>query len=102
MKQSLDMIPKTLLESLKHVKTDKQGLWEDNSILDLREFEMNGISLSYLYKFLPESQIPNLCIFGGKLPLRELRENRIKYLELSNQNLFAEDLKALSLFIRMN
>jgi len=54
------MIPTPLLESLKHIKTDKKGLWDDNAILDLREFEMNAISLSYLYKFLPESQIPNI------------------------------------------
>jgi hypothetical protein len=99
LKKSLGSIPRSLKEGFRHVETTTRGLWEDNAILDLREFEMNHISLSYLYKFLPESAIPNLCIFGGKLPLRELRENRIKYLELDNQNLFAEDLMALSQFI---
>jgi hypothetical protein len=63
---------------------------------------LNDFSLQYLYKFLPESNIPKIRLFGEKMPLRGLKNNTKKKVNLADKKLHAEDLKALSPFLEMN
>jgi len=63
---------------------------------------MNEFAQNYLYKYILESNIPNICLFGEKLPLKQLREGSISELILVSSELYAEDLKILSLFLAIN
>jgi hypothetical protein len=90
-----------MLMGLEHIPAPAE-MFEESFSLDLRQFEMNDFAQNYLYKFILESNIPNLCLFGEKLPLRRLREDKITDLLLSSSGLYSEDLKALSLFLAIN
>jgi hypothetical protein len=102
LKTLLLKVPKILLEGFEHIPTDNDLIWNDDYVLDLKEFELNDFSLQYLYKFLPASNIPNICLFGGAMPIRGLSKNTITTVNLQDQGLYAEDLKALSPFLEMN
>jgi hypothetical protein len=49
-----------------------------------------------------EYDIFSLCIYGGQLPIRDLRTNNITKLTLRDQGLHSEDLYILSQFIKEN
>jgi serine/threonine protein kinase len=100
--QMLKELPDTLLQSLEHKEPDRMEIFDRDSILDLREFQLDDFGLEYLFKFVTESRIPNVCLFGDRLNLRALRENQLLALSLSGAGLWAEDLKLLSLFIKQN
>ena len=103
LKTSLIKIPKTMMRSLEHVAYSKSEIFDDNYVLDLQENGIDEFCLEYLYKFIVESNIPNIKLFGNaKIPLRELRLNTITNLDLPNQNIHAEELKLLSFFIKIN
>lgn len=97
----LDSIPIELMQSLEHVETD-QSRFNPEYTCDLRSFEMNDFALEYLIKFVYDSKIPNLRIFGGCLPLLALKMNEISILDLSNQKLYSEELRILTLFLEKN
>ena len=69
---------------------------------DLRSHEMNDFALEYLIKFVFDSQIPSIRVFGGCLPLYALKHNEIPILDLSNQKLYSEELRILTLFLEKN
>jgi serine/threonine protein kinase len=100
-KEKLDRLPDEMLQGLEHIPADP-AMMEESFSLDLRQFEMNEFAQNYLYKYILESNIPNICLFGEKLPLKLLRENRISELILVSSELYAEDLKILSLFLAIN
>jgi serine/threonine protein kinase len=102
LKEDLNNLPEILLQGLEHVETTADSMFEDHYILDLRDKNLTDFSLEYLNKFILESRVPNLRIFGGCLPLSALKENRIQILDLSNQKIFAEDSRILAYFLSVN
>lgn len=107
LKNSLGKIPKILMKSLEHLHNTAQAntleIFEDEYVLNLQDVGIDEFCLEYLYKFILESNIPNIKLFGdAELPIRSLRLNTITELNLSNQNIYAEELKLLSFFIRIN
>jgi serine/threonine protein kinase len=98
----LSKIPKPLLKGLEHT-SKKSSMLEDNFVLDLHEWNIEDYGLEYLYKFIVESNIPNIRLFGEAiLQIRDLRDNRITELNLQNKLLSYEELKLLSFFIKIN
>lgn len=75
-----------------------QDQMEDNHY-DFRHSSLGGFTLDYLFKFIYNSKIKNINIHGGLLPLNQLKLNTIIDLNLSEQNLFSEDIYILSVFI---
>ncbi|CAG9319478.1 unnamed protein product [Blepharisma stoltei] len=102
LKKDLESIPEILMEGLEHVEVKDQQIFHEDYILDLRNFDVNDFTLEYLNKFILESRIPNIRIFGGCLPLSAIKSNRIDILDLSNQKLYTEELIVLSLFLEAN
>jgi serine/threonine protein kinase len=105
--ESLEKIPKKLLKCLEHIpikNPDKKlKYFQDDYVLQLQQYAFNDFCLDYIYKFILESNIPNIRIFGAAVfPLRQLRLNQITSLELSGQTIHAEELKILSFFIKIN
>ena len=105
--ESLDKIPKKLMKCLEHVPitnpAKKEKYFDDSYVLQLQQYAFNDFCLDYIYKFILESNIPNIRIFGTAVfPLRQLRLNLISKLELSGQTIHAEELKILSFFIKIN
>ena len=99
----LERIPKLLMKGLEHIPHNNHEMFEDDYVLDLHEEGINDFCLEYLYKFITESRIPNIRMFGNiGLPIRALASNSIDKLELSSQNIYAEELKLLSFFIKIN
>lgn len=102
LKEDLNNLPEILLQGLEHVEAAIESMFEDHYILDLRERDLTDFTLEYLNKFILESRVPNIRIFGGCLPLSALKENRIQILDLSNQRIFAEDVRVLAFFLTVN
>ena len=105
--ESLEKIPRKLLKCLEHVPIEdpakKEKYFQGSYILQLQHYAINEFCLDYIYKFILESNIPSIRIFGNaKFPLRDLRMNMITKLELANQNIYAEELRILSFFITIN
>ena len=97
----LDSIPNELMQSLDFTNPN-QDLFDPDYTCDLRNFEMNDFALEYLIKFVYDSKIPNLLIFGGSLPLFALKNNKISILDLTGQKLYSEELRILTLFLEKN
>lgn len=103
LQSSLESIPKDLLKGLDHLAYKNPEKFVKRPVIDLHKHGINDFCLEYLYKFVVESNIPDIRLFGtDALPLRSLRNNTIKSLLLPNQNIFAEELKLLSFFIKIN
>lgn len=100
--QQLKNLPDLMLQGLEHKELDGMEIFDRDSILDLREFDLDDFALDYLFKFVTESRIPNICLFGERLSLRALRDDQLLALSLSGAGLWAEDLKLLALFIKQN
>lgn len=103
LKNFLAKIPKPLMKSLEHHSSSNVEISKDEYILDLHESVIDEFCLEYLYKFIVESNIPQIRLLGNAVfPIRNLRENLISKLSLQNQNIHAEELKLLSFFIKIN
>lgn len=103
LKKSIENIPVAMLKSLEHVPVSHNKIFEDGYILDLEKYGIDEFGLEYLYKFISESNIPQMKLFGNAVfPIRSLRLNTIEELILPNQNIHAEELKLLSFFIKIN
>lgn len=102
LKKDLESIPQILMEGLEHIEPKDLQIFNDDYILDLRSFDINDFTLEYLNKFILESRIPNIRIFGGCLPLSALKSNKLDILDLSNQKLFTEELRILAFFLEVN
>lgn len=99
----MSKIPKPLLKGLDHTSKNKGSVYEDGFILDLHEWNIEDYGLEYLYKFIIESTIPNIRLFGeAVIPIRDLRDNKITELNLQNKMVSSEELKLLSFFIKIN
>jgi hypothetical protein len=79
----LDKIPKEMLEGLGHIERNTEA-FEDHYIMDLRSHNIDDFTLEYLNKFLLNSKIPNIRIYGGCIPIQALKENSISILDLSS------------------
>jgi serine/threonine protein kinase len=97
----LDSVPVELMKGLEHAPSAPE-LFNEDYTCDLRDYEINDFTLEYLIKFIYDSRIPNLRIFGGSLPLYALKHNKISILDLSNQKLYSEELRILTLYIEKN
>ena len=103
LKGLLGRIPKPLMKSLEHQHNAGPDIFEDNYILDLHDSLVDEFCLEYLYKFVVESNIPQIRLLGNAVfPIRALRLNTIRKLILPNLNIHAEELKLLSFFIKIN
>jgi len=103
LKAMIERIPKPLLKGLEHIPHHNTEIFDDNFVLDLHDQHIDDFCLEYIYKFIPESNIPNIRIFGDVgLPIRALRNSQIEELILASQNIYAEELKLLSIFIKVN
>lgn len=103
LKAMIERIPKPLLKGLEHVAHHNSEMFEDGYVLDLHEQHIDDFCLEYIYKFILESNIPQIRIFADSgLPIRELRNNQIPELLLASKNIYAEELKLLSFFIKIN
>lgn len=83
LKERLEAIPPTLLEGLGHKEVTNSEIFADYYTLDLRTYDVNDFTLEYLYKFVLESNIPNLRVFGGSIPLQALKSDSLTVLDLS-------------------
>mmetsp|Transcript_26594 Transcript_26594/g.47773 ORF Transcript_26594/g.47773 Transcript_26594/m.47773 type:complete len:850 (+) Transcript_26594:141-2690(+) len=97
----LKFIPDKLLKALGHLPKGTSSSWNEPE-LDLRSDDLNDFALEYLYKYILDSSIPALYLYGGKIELAALKANAITTLELSNKGLQAEDIKLLSMYLEVN
>ena len=102
LQEELKSIPEELLEGLEHKTPKDEFMFSDDCVLDLRKHSINDFTLEYLLKFIMDSRITNIRVFGGILPLYALRENKTSILDLSGQKLHSEELRLLSQFIAIN
>lgn len=97
----LESIPNELMQSLELSETTSE-IFDSSYTCDLRSHEINDFALEFLIKFVYDSKIPNLRVYGGTLPLFALKNNSIQILDLSNQKLHSEELRILTLFLEKN
>ena len=103
LKAHLARIPKHLLRSLEHISNSNPDIFEDSYVLELQDSNIDDFCQDYLYKFIVESNIPQIRLMGNAIfPIRALRLNNIEELILPNLNIHAEELKLLSFFIKIN
>lgn len=101
LRNQLKFIPNQLLRALGHLPKGPDSSWE-GTVLDLRPDDLNDFALEYLYKYILESEIPALHLYGGMLELAAMKANTITSLEFSNKGLQAEDIKLLSMYLEIN
>jgi len=63
---------------------------------------INKFSLKYLAKFINEHDVDRICIHGGEIPIRDIRQNKLTELNLREQGLYSEDLYILAQVLRLN
>ena len=75
----------------------------DQHTVDFRNSKLSLFALKYLSKFIDDAVKENMFEYlrlnGGQLPLYNLQINQVIELNLSNSNLYSEDLFILSKFM---
>jgi len=69
---------------------------------DFQPYSLDEFALKYLSKFIYFSNLDSVRIFGPFMPVREIKENTIIFLNLREQELFSEDLFIISQFLKKN
>lgn len=52
------------MRGLEHCDDVTPEIFEDDYVLDLHEFNLDDFCLEYIYKFIVESRIPKIRLFG--------------------------------------
>ena len=81
--QSIHETPGLLLEALEF-KPSEKNLTAPDTLIDFRDYRLINFALEYLYKYIYESNIQYLSIFGGKMPIAGLKNDKIEELNLEN------------------